>query len=403
MRWHWPGSVRELGLQDRCSRVKLLGSATLPGGGVKVKQHSGEEQSKPVVCSLRRSGFSTLVITAPPKPLKQTQILLDTMSKSADDEKNRWDQVMEQFDLLFSRVNDIGEVQQQLKTQMDIRGAAMDHYSAEQHMIAQQVKANGAAVAQLTMRQFDHEDRSDGDESVSMIFEEQDHFQNVFAKDKEPRKPESSKIRKPPPKTERKDSLPRQTMPKMQFPTFDGTNPKIWKDKCKAYFDLYQLPEGMWITVATLHFEGNAAKWFLAYKQNHTFRNWTAFCSVVEEEFGADDFRSAMNDLQELKQTRTVEEYTSLFQALQFDITMHNPHYDDMFFTPKYVMGLKEEIRGTVEAQLPATVQKASIIARIQQGVLERSKSKYSRTANHTKPYVPPKNDNKPPQHQSTL
>jgi hypothetical protein len=124
---------------------------------------------------------------------------------------------------------------------------------------------------------------------------------------------------------------------------------------------------------------------------------------VVEEEFGAYDFRSAMNDLQELKQTGTVEEYTSQFQALQFDITMHNPHYDDMFFTPKYVMGLKEEIRGTVEAQLPATVQKASITARIQQGVLERSKSKYSRTANHTKPYVPPKNDNKPPQHQSTL
>ena len=28
----------------------------------------------------------------------------------------------------------------------------MDNYSAEQHMIAQQVKANGAAVVQLTMR-----------------------------------------------------------------------------------------------------------------------------------------------------------------------------------------------------------------------------------------------------------
>ena len=59
---------------------------------------------------------------------------------------------MEQFDLLFTRVNDIGEVQQQMKTQMDIRVQAMDHYIAEQHLIAQQVKANGAAVAQLMMR-----------------------------------------------------------------------------------------------------------------------------------------------------------------------------------------------------------------------------------------------------------
>ena len=57
------------------------------------------------------------------------------------------DQVMEQFVLLFTRVIDIGELQQQMKAQMDIRGAAMDNYSTEQHMIAQQVKANGAAVA----------------------------------------------------------------------------------------------------------------------------------------------------------------------------------------------------------------------------------------------------------------
>ena len=58
------------------------------------------------------------------------------MSKSADEEKQFMEQVMDQFDLLFSRVNDIGEVQQQMKAQMDIKGAAMDNYSAEQHMIA---------------------------------------------------------------------------------------------------------------------------------------------------------------------------------------------------------------------------------------------------------------------------
>jgi len=38
------------------------------------------------------------------------------MSKSADE--NRWDQVMENFDLLFARVNDIGSIQQELKTEL---------------------------------------------------------------------------------------------------------------------------------------------------------------------------------------------------------------------------------------------------------------------------------------------
>jgi hypothetical protein len=32
------------------------------------------------------------------------------MSKSAEEEKTRWDQVMENFDLLFSQVNEIGVV-----------------------------------------------------------------------------------------------------------------------------------------------------------------------------------------------------------------------------------------------------------------------------------------------------
>lgn len=281
-------------------------------------------------------GFCPFVNTAAVKPSKQTQILLDTMSKSADEEKTFMTQVMDQFDLLFSKVNDIGEMQQQMKVQMDIRGAAMDHYSAEQHMIAQQVKANGAAVAQLTMRQFDTEPIYDDDEdNVSVVFDEKESFHNVFAKEKQAEKPESSKTKKPFTRMEYKaepknlvkgsesEKLPNQAMPKMLFPKLDGTDPKIWRDNCQSYFELYKLPEGMWITAAHLHFEGNAAKWYQAYKQNHSFKNWDHFCQIVEEEFGSDDLRAAMNELLDLKQVGAVEDYTSKFQDLQYTITMH--------------------------------------------------------------------------------
>jgi hypothetical protein len=75
-----------------------------------------------------------------------------------------------------------------MKTQMDIRGQAMDNYTAEQHLIAQQVKANGAVVAQLTMRQFDNDGPFEDDSSVSVIFYEKEDFDNVFAKNKGPHK-----------------------------------------------------------------------------------------------------------------------------------------------------------------------------------------------------------------------
>jgi hypothetical protein len=50
-----------------------------------------------------------------------------------------------------------------------------------------------------------------------------------------------------------------------------------------------------------------------------------------------------------------------------------------LFFATKYVEGLKEEIGAVVEPQVPVTVDRAAVIAKIQQRTLERSKNKYAR------------------------
>jgi hypothetical protein len=82
-----------------------------------------------------------------------------------------------------------------------------------------------------------------------------------------------------------------------------------------------------------MHLEGNPAKRWQAYKQHNKKITWISFCLAIEQEFGADDYRTALNDMIALKQTSTVEEYTTEFQKLQFNITMHNCPYDDLFFT----------------------------------------------------------------------
>lgn len=92
----------------------------------------------------------------------------------------------------------------------------------------------------------------------------------------------------------------------MQFPMFDGTHPKIWIDKCNN-------SETLRVSAAAMHLEGNATKWWQAYKQNHKVANWEIFCAVLQEKFGADDFRSAISDLIQLKQTGSVEDYTAAF------------------------------------------------------------------------------------------
>ena len=112
------------------------------------------------------------------------------------------ERVMDQFDLLVTRVNEIGATQTQMKQQMDIRAAAMDEYTSEQHLIAQQVRANGAAVAQLTLQQFDQGEMYKDGEFTSVTSEDSDHqaLENIFASKKPPPEVGPSKHQKPPPK-----------------------------------------------------------------------------------------------------------------------------------------------------------------------------------------------------------
>ena len=36
-------------------------------------------------------------------------------------------------------------------------------------------------------------------------------------------------------------------LPKLNFPTFDGENPKLWLNRCEDYFDLYSLDTDVWV------------------------------------------------------------------------------------------------------------------------------------------------------------
>lgn len=111
----------------------------------------------------------------------------------------------------------------------------------------------------------------------------------------------------------REDRLPEQVMPKMDFPDFSGKDPKVWLDNYRYYFELYHIPEGMWVTAARVHLKDNAGRWYQAFKQKNSFKSWTHFCYEVEQEFGRDDCRKVMHELLELKQTSSVEEYTTKF------------------------------------------------------------------------------------------
>ncbi|WVZ78975.1 hypothetical protein U9M48_026610 [Paspalum notatum var. saurae] len=170
----------------------------------------------------------------------------------------------------------------------------------------------------------------------------------------------------------------------MQFPTFDGSHPRIWKDKCEDYFAMFDVPDHMWVRSATMHFQDNATKWLRGLQTEKQGGELGTFLyKALETKFGADDYRVAITDLLALRQTDSVEAYTTAFEALQFEICMHNSTYDDLFFTSQYIASLKDDIRGVVEPQVPSTVEQASRIAKIQQRLLDRNRAKFGKS---TKP-----------------
>ena len=97
---------------------------------------------------------------------------------------------------------------------------------------------------------------------------------------------------------------------------------------------------------------------------------------AVENKFGASNYRDALGELLELTQTSTVELYATAFENLQFEICMHHEGFDELFFVSQFNKGLKYEIASSVQSQLPQIVDKAILLAKVQQQVLEKGKQK---------------------------
>jgi hypothetical protein len=71
----------------------------------------------------------------------------------------------------------------------------------------------------------------------------------------------------------------RPWLAKLDFPRFDGTDVRIWLDKCIAYFTMFQIPEGFKVTAATMYLDGRTAHWFQAYEDSYGVLSWDQFQS----------------------------------------------------------------------------------------------------------------------------
>ena len=124
--------------------------------------------------------------------------------------------------------------------------------------------------------------------------------------------------------------------------------------------------------------------------------SWQDLIAAVETQFGSFDYRDAIAELIALEQTGSLEDYIVAFQDLRYSVSMHNTGLGELYFTTQFVKGLKSDIRGGVQCQVPDSVNRAILLARVQQQVLDNTKFRYSKPSVTGKAAViPAKSDSK--------
>jgi hypothetical protein len=153
--------------------------------------------------------------------------------------------------------------------------------------------------------------------------------------------------------------------PKIEFPKFDGDNPRLWKDRCVMYFELYAVHESLKTHFTALNFTGAAAIWLQTVQKQGRVTDWDSLCALVFAKFDKDQYQTQLRHLEALKQIDTVSEYQSQFDELAHGILLYNSGFEDTFFVTKFVGGLKEEIRSAILLHRPKDVDTASALALI--------------------------------------
>jgi hypothetical protein len=99
---------------------------------------------------------------------------------------------------------------------------------------------------------------------------------------------------------------------------------------------------------------------------------------LLHDRFDRDQHESLLRQLFNIRQQTTVSAYVSAFSQLVDQLTVYSPSSDPLFFTTRFMDGLRHDIRAVVVMQRPQHFDTACCLALLQEEVASSS-SKPSR------------------------
>jgi hypothetical protein len=293
--------------------------------------------------------------------------------------------VMETLVVVSDRLNDVERVQQQMMMHTNLAASVAEQAAKEPVELCRKVEETGKVVAQIRLELMGKqlEDSSGGAEFPSSAH--QHHSESPGFRGRQEHVESRGEFRggpsRPSGDVHQHSYHSHQVLPKLPFPKFAEGDPVVWLDKCLEYFSVYQVPASMW--------------WHY-HKLKYGLGGWHEFAAAVVSKFGAEAYPRALRRLFSLRQFGTLDNYVHEFEQARYGVVVHNAQYDETFFVTHFVRGLKFELQDVVQVQVPTTVDRAILLAQIQQEVLDRGRGEGQRPLPYLKQQQTlPKGDDK--------
>ncbi|RVX03831.1 Transposon Tf2-8 polyprotein [Vitis vinifera] len=150
---------------------------------------------------------------------------------------------------------------------------------------------------------------------------------------------------------------------RLDFPKFNGEDPSGWVYRADQFFNYHQTNPHHRVLLASFHMEGKALVWFQDIEAAGGISSWEGFVRALQTRFGSSPYENPMEALIRLKQTSTVEDYKSQFEALSNQLRGLAESYKLSCF----LSGLREDIRFMVCMLNPSNLHIAFGLAKMQE------------------------------------
>lgn len=158
----------------------------------------------------------------------------------------------------------------------------------------------------------------------------------------------------------------------MDFPRFEGKDPRGWVNQCEKFFLLNPYMESKTkVVYATLHLEGDADIWFQTIQNEHPAILWEQFIELLYQRFSKGGYENIIGQFNKLTRKGRVEEYICQFEELRKYLISVDGSHKENYYVDSFLSGLKEEISSALYLNKPITLRDARDKARRQESLIE--------------------------------